>query len=305
MPLFSTYGSISKLKEIPFEQEREMQKVVEKNLQEMFGLQFVSSEFSPHNKLRIDTLAYDPEQKSFVIIEFKRGSSWSVVDQGFAYLSLLLNNKADFILKYQKCGGKNCDIDDINWEASRVMFVASSFNVYQTEALGFRDMPFELWEVRRYEKNILAANQLQSSAKAKLTEANLSTEVQKVRREVKQYSVEDHFKEGWDEVHDLYDALIPQLLNLDSRLQVHPVKHYIGLHIDGRRTLTYHIFKSKIELTFLRTRPKDLKDPEGRVHYVKGSMKYYGHHESTFALESETDIPYALMLAKQVLKRYE
>jgi len=282
-----------------------MQKIVEKNLQKMFGLQFVASEFAPHNKLRIDTLAYDPEQKSFVVIEFKRGSSWSVVDQGFAYLSLLLNNKADFILKHQKCGGENCDIDDINWEASRVMFVASSFNVYQTEALGFRDMPFELWEVRRYEKNILAANQLQSSAKAKLVEANLSTEVQQVRREVKQYSVEDHFKEGWNTMRELYDALSPQLLNLDSRLQVRPVKSYIGLHIDGRNIYSYHIYKSKIELHFSRTRPKDLKDPEERVHYVKGSMKWYNQNVSSFVLQNESDIPYAVMLAKQVLKMYE
>ena len=281
-----------------------MQKLVEQNLQEMFGLQFVASEFSPHNKLRIDTLAYDPEQKSFVIIEFKRGSSWSVVDQGFAYLSLLLNSKADFVLKFQKCCGKNCDIDDIDWEASRVMFVASSFNVYQTEALGFRDMPFELWEVRRYEKNILAANQLQSSARAKLAEANLSTEVQKVRREVKQYSVEDHFKEGWDGVRDLYDALIPQLLNLDSRLVVRPVKNYISLNIDGSNIFLPHIHKSKILIQFTRTRPQDLKDPERRVHYIKNSMKFWNQHVSTFAVENDADIPYALMLAKQVLKKY-
>ncbi len=61
-----------------------------------FWFDFVKSEFQL-NDLRMDTLAFDKETKSFVIVEYKKSSTFSVIDQGYAYLALLLNNKADFI----------------------------------------------------------------------------------------------------------------------------------------------------------------------------------------------------------------
>jgi selenocysteine lyase/cysteine desulfurase len=60
----------------------------------------VKSEFELRG-LRIDTLAFYNESKAFVIIEYKKDRNFSVVDQGMAYLNLMLNNKADFILEYK------------------------------------------------------------------------------------------------------------------------------------------------------------------------------------------------------------
>ena len=64
-------------------------------------LNFVKTEFAINN-FRIDTLAFDDELNSFVIIEYKKDRSFSVIDQGYAYLALMLNNKADFILEYNE-----------------------------------------------------------------------------------------------------------------------------------------------------------------------------------------------------------
>jgi hypothetical protein len=47
-------------------------------------------------------LAYDPQACAFIIIEYKRDKNISVVDQGFTYLSLMLENKADFIVEYNE-----------------------------------------------------------------------------------------------------------------------------------------------------------------------------------------------------------
>ena len=71
-----------------------MQTLVESNLQTIFTLMIVRSEFGLHG-FRIDTLAFDKESKAFVIIEYKKDRNLSVVDQGIAYLNLMLNNKAD------------------------------------------------------------------------------------------------------------------------------------------------------------------------------------------------------------------
>ena len=68
MPLFNQQGDILKeLKETPFELEKVIQKVTEDNLEAVFGLKLIKSEFEL-NSLRIDTLAFDPETESFVVI---------------------------------------------------------------------------------------------------------------------------------------------------------------------------------------------------------------------------------------------
>lgn len=76
---------LESIKESPFKLEKEIQKICEINLEIIFGLHFVKSEFILNN-FRIDSLAYAKETKSFVIIEYKRDKNFSVIDQGYAYL---------------------------------------------------------------------------------------------------------------------------------------------------------------------------------------------------------------------------
>ena len=88
-----------------FKLEKDIQSLVENNLAELFNLQLVTSELSIKN-FRVDTLGYDKENKSFVIIEYKKDRNFSVIDQGYTYMSLMLNNKSDFILEYnESCRG--------------------------------------------------------------------------------------------------------------------------------------------------------------------------------------------------------
>ena len=84
------------------------------NLKLLFGLELVKSEFDLHG-LRIDTLAFNREDMSFVIIEYKRDRNFSVIDQGYAYLSLLLNNKEEFILKFNENKKGFLKKDDVDW----------------------------------------------------------------------------------------------------------------------------------------------------------------------------------------------
>jgi hypothetical protein len=109
-----------------------MQKLTETNLLQIFGLDLVRSEFELQG-LRIDTLAFDKDSKGFVIIEYKKDRNISVVDQGMAYLNLMLNNKADFILEYndRSAGPSTLKRTDVDWSQSRVLFVAPEFTKYQ------------------------------------------------------------------------------------------------------------------------------------------------------------------------------
>ena len=100
MPLFKIGQQLDPIKESSFKLEREIQYLIEQNLKIVLRLDFIRSEFSLNN-FRIDTLAFDRESKSFVIVEYKRDKTFSVIDQGYAYLSLMLNNKADFYFRIQ------------------------------------------------------------------------------------------------------------------------------------------------------------------------------------------------------------
>ena len=93
------HNKFVKIKEKRFDYEKVLQKLVEQNLEEVFGLEFVSTEFNIGG-LWVDTLAFSQETNSFVIIEYKKDKNMSVIDQGFSYLAIMLNNKADFILDF-------------------------------------------------------------------------------------------------------------------------------------------------------------------------------------------------------------
>jgi hypothetical protein len=74
--LFQIQGD--KLREASHEQfliEKEIQQIVEANLEEIFELSLVISEFELKG-LRIDTLAYDKESNSFVL-EYKKDRNFS------------------------------------------------------------------------------------------------------------------------------------------------------------------------------------------------------------------------------------
>ena len=76
----------------PFKLEKDIQSIVENNTEILFNVEFVSTEFSIGN-YRLDSLCFDHETNSFVIIEYKKGSSYSVIDQGYSYLSIMLKTR--------------------------------------------------------------------------------------------------------------------------------------------------------------------------------------------------------------------
>ena len=152
-------GSLNFKKEINFKLEKDLQNLVEKNLKTIFGLRFIATEF-PIESYRFDSVAYDEEAKSFVIIEYKRGKNESLVDQGYAYLYTLLDRKADFVLLYNDVMKTSKGLKDFDWTQTRIMFVSPKFTDYQKNATAFSNMPFELYEIKQYENGIILVDEI-------------------------------------------------------------------------------------------------------------------------------------------------
>ena len=228
MALFNIDKKLKYIKEFPFKLEKEIQDLTEENLQTIFGLDFVKSEFALNN-FRIDTLAFDKEANAFVIIEYKRDKNFSVIDQGYAYLSLMLNNKADFILEFNENLNDTLKRTDVDWSQSRVVFVSPGFTNYQIEAINFKDLPIELWEVKRFSNNTISFDQIQKSgAQESIKTISKSNEsINKIAKEIKVYSEEEHLKKCDAEIKELYEKTRNAILNFDN-IEVKPKKKYIA-----------------------------------------------------------------------------
>jgi RecB family endonuclease NucS len=106
-------GLLKEITEDTFVLEKDLQRLVENNLSTIFEVNFVTSEFDLKG-LRVDSLGFDEESRAFIIIEYKRDKNFSVIDQGYAYLALLLNNKAEFILQYNENSQKPLKKDEVD-----------------------------------------------------------------------------------------------------------------------------------------------------------------------------------------------
>jgi predicted transport protein len=301
MGLFSIHNQ--KLKSInakDFKLERDMQSLLENNIEEVYGLKFVSSEFQL-NQLRVDTLAFDEESNSFVIIEYKRDKSSSVVDQGYAYLSLALNNKADFVLEYNEKTDHALTKSSIDWSATRVIFVAARFSAHQLGAINFQDLPIELWKVRIYEGDLLSVEQqiADKNSESIKTISKKSTSSDPVNKEIKTYTVDDTVAAN-SEMRDLYDSLSEQVLALDPNITEKPRKGYVGFWYKHKAFLFLNARKDKLILELNRTKPEDVDDPRGKVHLIPSSFKYKNRHISKIDIGDEKDLIYAMTIAEQV-----
>lgn len=78
--------TLIQMKSQNFQLERQLQNLIENNMAVTFGIEFISSEFTIGN-YRLDTVAFDQDNNAFTIIEYKRSSKYSLIDQGYAYLN--------------------------------------------------------------------------------------------------------------------------------------------------------------------------------------------------------------------------
>lgn len=300
MALFKIGKSLEYIRENPFRLEKEIQEMTENNLKTILGLDFVKSEFALNN-FRIDTLAFDKEANAFVIIEYKRDKNFSVIDQGYAYLSLMLNNKADFILEFNENLDKTLKRNDVDWSQSRVLFVSPAFTNYQREAINFKDLPIELWEVKRFENNSVSYEQIQKAGAQESIKTISKTDktIDKIASEIKVYSESEHLKRATEEIKELYDKVKNALLNLGD-LEVKPKKKYVA-YVSGTNVVDVQVQKNALKL-HINLKNGELEDSKKLARNVTG-IGHYGNGDYQLQFSNDEDLEYIMSLIKQSMKK--
>lgn len=296
----NTKGILSQIKEKPFKLEKEIQDLFEANLNPIMGLQLVKSEFSIKNK-RIDTLAYDVENRAFIIIEYKRDKNISVVDQGFTYLSLMLENKADFIIEYNESLQQQLKRDDVDWSQTRVVFVSTSFTDNQKLATNFKDIAIELWEVKRFENDTVSITPIKKSKSAEsikpITQQN--KELQAVQDEIKVYTEDFHLDPYPDETRELYDTFKDAILNLHDDMDTVFRKQCISFRIDKSILCDIVTLKKGLKL-FINKKRGELNDPKHIARDVS-SIGHWGNGDYEIIIKDDSQLEYILSLIKETI----
>lgn len=294
------HDELEQIKDFPFKLEKEIQSLSEKNINVVFGLEFVKSEFAL-NGFRIDTLAFDKESSSFVIIEYKRDKNFSVIDQGYAYLSLMLNNKSDFILEYNENCKTTLKREDIDWSQSRVIFVSPKFTTFQKEAINFKDLPIELWEIKRFNNATISYNQIQTpkSQESIKTISRQNNTIDNVTKEIKVYTEQEHLEKTSIEIRELYETLKNAILALDN-IAVKPKKYYIAF-VENSNIVDIQIQKNSLKL-WINSQKGKLEDFKNLTRDVS-NLGHQGNGDYEIQITDDEHLEYILDLIKQCLRK--
>ena len=308
-------NKIETINSVAFKSEKEIQTLVEQNTRSFFNLEFISTEVKVGN-YRIDSLCFDKENSSFVIIEYKKGSSYSVIDQGYTYLQLLLNNKADFLLIYSEHLNKVVKNNDIDWSQSKILFVSQSFNNYQKDSVNFKGLPFELWEISKYQNNLVSLNQIQTTSNESINTITTpnSEKIKTVNKEIIDYDEQFHLKNFNKDLISNWEKFKELMLG-EENVNIKISSRYISFTLGNtRKTIAYFNtrtegFKVHMIRGFIREDGSETKnfltldDPKKMAKEI--TWKYLNDSQLAYEIffNKSTDSDYLLFLMKQQIKK--
>lgn len=302
MPLFHRQmQKVSLVRPKDFSNEKELQALVEKNLQEIFNCTFVATEFftgTVHGG-RIDTLALS-EDGNPVIIEYKVVESSQLITQSLFYLDWIYDHRGDYEMAVQRAlQGKKSPVD---WSNVRVICIAPEYKKYDLHAVNRMGANIELWQYRYFEDDTFLLEEISkksgvcTSGGETLTNKNPKrVEAGKkaaMTRLTSEYTIEDHMKKIDGTLVTLVQELREYILSLDESVEEVPNKNYIAYRI-SQNFVCMELHKSffyvflKITADDLPSLPPQARDVRTIGHYGTGDLEYKISSEEHMELAKE------------------
>jgi predicted transport protein len=279
VPIFhEANGKLSTVGINDFAKERDLQRLIESNLETTFGCRLVATEFNTgltHNG-RIDTLAIS-EEGSPVIIEYKKARDSNVTNQALFYLDWIKDHRGDFEMAVQRSLG---DVE-VDWSTIRVICIASSYDRYTLHAVRHIGSNIELWRYRRFANGTLELEReskldgIRSDSKVAEVPTADGYEIA-VERPI--YSVEMHEAKGSAETLELFQQVNDFILGLDDSITLIPNKHYVAYKL-ARNLVCLQIRKSNLTLWLNRqcfeSMPDNFRDVTSLGHLGTGDIEVH------------------------------
>ena len=277
---------INRVKPTEFRLEKDLQKLVEQNLDTFFNCRFVASEFSTGNlhSGRIDTLAIS-EDNNPVIIEYKKVASSELINQSLYYLHWITDHKGDFQVAVNKALKGSLEID---WSEIRVICIAPEFKKYDLHAVQMMGSNIELWQYKIYENGIISIDEVFRKSE---TQSHTSTDTNEKNpvmvkagkkaaqtRKMGTYSIEEHMSKVNKNLVNLFNEMREYIINLDNAIEEAPKKYYIA-YKTTQNFVCIEAQKKKLVL-FLKLNPdefeqlpKQARDVRNIGHFGTGDLE--------------------------------
>ena len=154
---------LAAMSESKFVNEKHMQKLVEDNIETLFpGLKFLKTEFRDmvEGERRPDTIAFDTNQNTFVVIEYKNRRNSDVVAQANTYLRDMEQNKAALVLEHStKMNCKPLDKKLFCWKDMYAIIMAPEFGPFQISGAS-KNQEVEMYETRMYDNLVITVERV-------------------------------------------------------------------------------------------------------------------------------------------------
>ncbi len=296
MAIFEISNGVAKLVRLgEFKLEKDLQKLVEGNIEVIFNCKFIASEFSTGSlhSGRIDTLAISEDQNP-VIIEYKKVASSDLINQSLYYLHWIRDHKGDFEIAANKVLGKNVEVD---WSDIRVICLAPEYKKFDLHAVQVMGANIELWQYKLYEngtfnieevykrtisishidsENTAAKNpvMVEAGRKAALTRKNAT------------YSINEHMDALDSDMHELFEKVRDYIVSLDSSIEETPKKFYIA-YKTSKNFVCLQTYKKKLTL-YLKLNPEEIQPLPKQGRNVS-EIGHYGTGDFELVLKDDVD----------------
>ena len=290
-------SKLAQVKEESFKLERDLQRLVENNLETLMGLKLVASEFSIRGR-RFDTLAYSPKTKSFVIIEYKRDRHSGVFDQGVAYLNLLKEYQAAAVLALNNRFRKNFDVKNIAWDQSKIIFISSAFTPFQLGTIN-HDPNIEMLEVKKYGKNLISLKVLQQAEDSISHLMQTASISKKANKETKNYTEKALLSKCSDDVKNLYAQFRHAITNLDKKIEVMATQQYVAFKKDSSNICDIEIYSKWLKI-YLNAKWGQLDDSKKLFTNV-AKVGHNGNGDYRVVVSDNQNLEYIMSILKQLL----
>lgn len=194
--------------------EKQVQTLIEQNLEELLGITFLASEYSTGERHggRIDTLGID-ENNSPVILEYKKHKDQNAINQGLFYLDWMLDHKAEF---EKLVDANTTEVEEIEWTSPRLICIAPDFTKYDSHAVEQINQNIELMRFKQYEDGILL-----------LELVNVVESTQEKTAGDREYKgVKQYHRQASDELDQLFEELEDYIFSLGDDIQKKELKYY-------------------------------------------------------------------------------
>ncbi|QEA38286.1 hypothetical protein FGL86_03820 [Pistricoccus aurantiacus] len=295
MPIFEIYqNDLLRVEQKNFVLEKDLQFLIERNLEVVFNCHFVATEFSTGtvHAGRIDTLALS-EENNPVIIEYKKVESSELINQSLFYLHWIRDHKGDFEMAVQKALGPDVKVD---WSDIRVICIAPNYKKYDLHAVQVMGANIELWKYRLYTNNSLYLEEVFGGSSEAITiDSNLEKNPTMVAagkkaaqvRATASYTYEEHLENKSPAIKELMQEIREVVVGLDSTIEEVPKKFYIAYKA-SQNIVCMEPQKKHIKL-FLKLRPQDIVDPPTTYRDVS-KIGHYGTGDVEFTVASSAEL---------------